>query len=45
MPDFKSMSDEDLVYMICGVCCRDDPYVSIEDLRNEILLRLKRGNQ
>ena len=38
----KKLSDEALVNMICGIDCGDNPYVTIEDVRREILLRFEK---
>ena len=41
MDDLKKMKDEELVNMICGISAGDNPFITVEQVRDEIFARLR----
>jgi len=42
MTGLEDRNDDNLVNMICGIYCENNPFIKIENIKKEILSRLKR---
>ena len=41
MTGLEDRNDDNLVNMICGIYCENNPFIKIENIKEEILSRLK----
>ena len=43
MTGLEDRNDDNLANMICGIYCENNPFIKIENIKEEILSRLKGG--
>ena len=44
MTGLEDRNNDNLVNMICGIYCENNPFIKIENIKEEILSHLKRGS-